>query len=46
MHQVPSSMQILRVKEGWGGKSKKLVQVHWEKVLIDGTKLNSYTLTA
>ena len=44
-YQVPTSTQISRVKEGWEGKSNGLVQVLWERGLIDGTKLNSYTLT-
>ena len=44
-HQVPTSTQISRVKESWEGKSEGLVQVLWERGLIDGTKLNSYTLT-
>ena len=44
-YQVPTSTQISRVKEGWEGKSKGLVQVLWERGLIDVTKLNSYTLT-
>jgi hypothetical protein len=48
-YQVPrTSTQISTVKEGcWEGKSKVLVQLLWERRLIDGTKLNSYTaLTA
>jgi hypothetical protein len=43
-YQVTTSTQISRIKEGWEGKSKgSLVQVLWERGLIDGTKLNSHT---
>jgi hypothetical protein len=42
---VPTSTQISRVKEGWEVKSKGLVQLLWERGLIEGTKVNSYTLT-
>jgi hypothetical protein len=44
-YQVPTSTQASRVKEGGEGNLKGLVQVLWERGLIDGSKFNSYILT-
>ena len=34
-----------KIKEGWLGKAKGLLQVLWERGFIDTNKLSSYTLT-
>ena len=34
-----------KVREGWQGKSKGLLQVLWGRGLIDGANLNNYALT-
>ena len=34
-----------KIKEGWEGKVKELLQVVWERVVIDGTDIKQYSLT-
>jgi hypothetical protein len=36
---------VPKIKEGWVGKAKGLLQVLWERGFIDTNKLSSYTLT-
>ena len=44
-NDISVKKQIQKSKEGWEGKSKGLLQVLWERGLIDGNNLNNYTLT-
>jgi hypothetical protein len=41
-HSIPITRKI---KEGWVGKAKGLLQVLWERGFIDMNKLSSYVLT-
>ncbi|KAI2513790.1 hypothetical protein MHU86_573 [Fragilaria crotonensis] len=36
---------VPKIKEGWVGKAKGLLQILWERGFIDTSKLSSYTLT-
>ena len=42
---IPINREVPRIKEGWVGKAKGLLQVLWERGYIDTNKLSSYTLT-
>ena len=44
-HQIETTKNVEKVKEGWEGKPKGLLQILWERGLIDGTNLNNYSLT-
>ena len=44
-HQITITKNVEKVREGWQGKSKGLLQVLWERGLIDGDNLNNYALT-
>ena len=44
-HQIATLKNVEKVKEGWEGKPKGLLQILWERGLIDGAKLNNYSLT-
>ncbi len=39
-----TAIQINKITEGWEGKAKGLVQVLWERGLIDGNNLSKYNL--
>ena len=43
---IPIDREVPKVKEGWVGKAKGLLQVLWERGYIDTSKLSSYTLTS
>jgi len=36
--------EIPKLIPGWEGKAKGILRVLWEQGLLDGSKLNSYTL--
>jgi hypothetical protein len=42
---IPINREVPKIKEGWVGKAKGLLQVLWERGYIDMNKLTSYTLT-
>ncbi|KAI2493895.1 hypothetical protein MHU86_20622 [Fragilaria crotonensis] len=42
---IPIAREEPKVKEGWVGKSKGLLQVLWERGFIDANNLSRYTLT-
>jgi hypothetical protein len=44
-HQITITKNVEKIKEGWAGKPKGLLQVLWEQGLIDGTNLKDYSLT-
>ena len=44
-NQIAITKNVERVKEGWEGKPKGLLQVLWERDHIDGNNLKSYALT-
>ncbi|KAI2495669.1 hypothetical protein MHU86_18853 [Fragilaria crotonensis] len=44
-NNIPIDREVPKIKEGWVGKAKGLLQVLWERGFIDTTKLSSYTLT-
>jgi predicted ATPase len=44
-HQIAITKTVAKVKEGWEGKAKGLLQVLWERGLIDGANLKQYSLT-
>jgi hypothetical protein len=44
-NQIATTKNVERIKEGWEGKPKGLLQVLWERGLIDGNNLKSYALT-
>ena len=45
-HQIAVSKNVEKIKEGWVGKPKGLLQVLWERGLIDtGVNLKDYSLT-
>ena len=44
-HQITITKNVEKIKEGWEGKPKGLLQVLWERGLIDGTNLKDYPLT-
>ncbi len=44
-HQITITKNVEKIKEGWEGKPKGLLQVLWERGLIDGTNLKDYSLT-
>jgi hypothetical protein len=45
-HQIAVSKNVEKIKEGWVGKPKGLLQVLWERGLIDtGINVKDYTLT-
>ena len=41
---IAATRQVKKVREGWEGKSKGLLQILWERGLIDGSKHTGYTL--
>jgi hypothetical protein len=44
-NSIPITCEVPKIKEGWVGKAKGLLQVLWERGFIDTNKLSSYTLT-
>ena len=44
-HNIAIKKAVEKVKEGWEGKPKGLLQVLWERGLIDGNNLKQYSLT-
>jgi hypothetical protein len=44
-NSIPINCEVPKIKEGWVGKAKGLLQVLWERGFIDTNKLSSYTLT-
>ena len=44
-NDITITHKVTKIKEGWVGKPKGLLQVLWERGFIDTTKLSSYTLT-
>ena len=44
-HHIAITKTEDKIKEGWEGKPKGLLQVLWERGLIDGSKLKDYSLT-
>ena len=44
-HNIETMKTVSRIKEGWEGKAKGLLQVLWERGLIDGNNLKQYSLT-
>ncbi len=44
-HQIATTKNVANLKEEWEGKPKGLLQILWERGLIDGTNLNNYSLT-
>ncbi|KAI2490953.1 hypothetical protein MHU86_23612 [Fragilaria crotonensis] len=44
-NDIPISRDVPKIKEGWMGKAKGLLQVLWERGFIDMNKLSNYTLT-
>ena len=44
-NQIAVTKNAERIKEGWEGKPKGLLQVLWERGLIDGNNLKRYALT-
>jgi hypothetical protein len=44
-HEITITKNVEKIKEGWEGKPKVLLQVLWERGLIDGTNLKDYALT-
>jgi hypothetical protein len=44
-HNITVMKTVEKVKEGWEGKAKGLLQVLWERGLIDGNNLKQYSLT-
>ena len=43
-HGLPIEEVKSKIVEGWEGKAKGLLQVLWERGLVDETKLSAYTL--
>ena len=41
-HQIAITKNVKRIKEGWEGKPKGLLQVLWERGLIDANNLKRY----
>ena len=41
---IPTSEEIAVVKQGWEGKPKGLLQILWERGLVDANKLDTYTM--
>jgi hypothetical protein len=44
-NNIPCNRIAEKVKEGWVGKPKGLLQVLWERGIIDGTNVKQYSLT-
>jgi len=44
-HNIAIKKAVEKVKEGWEGKPKGLLQVLWRRGLIDGNNLKQYSLT-
>ena len=44
-NSIPITCKVPKIKEGWVGKAKGLLQVLWERGYIETSKLSSYTLT-
>ena len=44
-NSIPITCEVHKVKEGWVGKARGLLEVLWERGFIDINKLSSYTLT-
>ncbi len=44
-HNIEVMKTVEKIKEGWEGKAKGLLQVLWERGLIDGHKVKQYSLT-
>ena len=44
-NNIAITKTVDKVKEGWEGKAKGLLQVLWERGLIDGTNIKQYSLT-
>jgi hypothetical protein len=43
-NDIVTIIEVDNITEGWEGKAKGLVQVLWERGLIDGNKLSKYSL--
>ena len=46
LHEIPSVITVENFREGWEGRVKGLLQVHWERGFIDSTYLNKYDILA
>jgi hypothetical protein len=44
-HQIAITKNVEKIKEGWEGKPKGLLQVLWERGLVDSTNLKDYSCT-
>jgi hypothetical protein len=44
-HNIEVTKTVEKIKEGWEGKAKGLLQVLWERGLIDGHNVKQYSLT-
>ena len=44
-HNIAIIKTVEKIKEGWEGKAKGLLQVLWERGLIDGADIKEYSLT-
>jgi isochorismate hydrolase len=44
-HQIAIVKTVGKIKEGWEGKAKGLLQVLWERGLLDASELKRYSLT-
>ena len=42
---IPITKTAEQIKEGWEGKAKGLLQVLWERGVIDSTNIKQYSLT-
>jgi hypothetical protein len=44
-HNIAIMKTVEKIKEGWEGKTKGLLQVLWERGLIDASNVKNYSLT-